>query len=358
MSRTSFLLHIAVSLFVAPTPALLVLLYLNGGGEIPAKIGLFVMVLSAGAYWIWLWNRRENEARGLSLARARNAVPLRAPIPQPDAGSLARPGRKTHGPSQAEIAARMAERQRAETARRSFQDIPDPLARGTGKSPVDMILERTDDLRQLKRLIRDHKVNLLNQWHRSVRKDVRGESDLTDWAFEADRFLLSSGYAAGTLSRHDAIANLTADIEQIVDTATTERQTTAAKPRESQRTLAFHQRCAITLQRHGWATHIAAEPRNDGIDLFGEHGDAIVGLHCRIYTNPVSEDIVRQVIDAAEYYCLDAAAIVSPSGFTKGARGLAMADRVALLDKDDLPQLHSLVSNRHKVVKLFGKAGG
>ena len=112
------------------------------------------------------------------------------------------------------------------------------------------------------------------------------------------------------------------------------------------------------MQRHGWATHIAAEPRNDGIDLFGEHGDAIVGLHCRIYTNPVSEDIVRQVIDAAAYYCLDAAGIVSPSGFTKGARGLAMADRVALLDKDDLPQLHSFVSNRHTVVKLFGKASG
>jgi len=336
--------HIGVSLLVAPIPAILALAYLNRGDQIPLLPGLLLVALCAAAYLFWAFGR-SGPGEADSPATAPRADEIGSEAPQ-----MAKPMARARTLHTASAAEKIAERKRQNASLKSFQDIPDPLSRGERSDPLDLLNHRLDDLRQLKRLLADHRVTLLNQWYRNVRRDVFGGRDLSDWAYEADRFLLSTGFSPRTLNRHEAIANLTADIEQIAESQGAGNE--GRKPRTSTRSLAFHQRCAITLQRHGWATHVAAEPRSDGIDIFAEYDDTIVGLHCRIYTHPVGEDVLEQLMTAAQYYCLDSAAVVSPSGYTSGARRLATANRVALLDRDDLPQLRSYVRDPRKVVTL------
>jgi hypothetical protein len=251
--------------------------------------------------------------------------------------------------------AEIARRKRARMARRAFHDVPDPLARGTKDNPLSLLMRRLEDLRQLKRLLTDNRVTLLNQWYRTVRRDGLGERDLSDWAYEADRFLISSGFEPATLNRHEAIAALTADVEQIAENTVAQRDRRRA-PRTAG-DLAFHQRCAISLQSTGWATHVVAEPRADGIDVFAEYRDTIVGLHCRIYTQPVGRDVVEKVFEATRYHCLDAAAVVSPSGFSAPARSLAGTRRVALLDMADLPKLYEHVHAPDTIVALSRQRG-
>jgi len=357
--------HLAVALFVAPTPGLLLLFYLSGGGSIPPVPGLVVMGISAVGYGLWLrQSRRERDLRRDRQTRATRhwRVPT-APDDGMEArldGSSAEAVGRRSAPMVLEATDRISDgHKRQILAVRSFQDLPDPLSDAHGgHSALSMLSRRVDDLRQLKRLTTDHKASLLNQWHRTVRKDRFGVRDISDWALQADRFLISSGYAPGTLNRHEAIASLTADIEHLAEggygAETARHAGDGGQEPAPSRSLAFHQRCAITLQRNGWATHVAAEPRSDGIDVFAENEDWVVGLHCRIYTHPVSDDVVAQLIRAASYYCLDAAAIVAPSGFTRDARAAAREGNVALLDRDDLPQLLTYVREPLKVVKLTG----
>lgn len=353
--RTVF--HLAVALFVAPTPGLILLFYLTGGNAIPPVPGLVVMGVSALGYGLWLRQLRRDRDRRAPGRRLRPAEPGFVPAAPADPLEARVKGVSSSAgpnPTPRRIGEPVPERKRELLAVRSFQDLPDPLSEvHGGASPIAMLTERVDDLRQLKRLTADHRAHLLNQWHRTVRKDRFGVRDIADWAVHADRFLISAGFAPRTLNRHEAIANLTADIEQIAETAHAAK--TAAAPAEPQtRSLAFHQRCALTLQRNGWATHVAAEPRSDGIDVFAECDDWVVGLHCRIYTHPVAGEVVSQLIRASSYYCLDAAAIVAPSGYTREARAAARDANVALLDRDDLPQLLTYVREPRKVVKLTG----
>jgi len=365
MSFQRAVLNLALSVFVAPIPLLAVIAYLYPGDGIPVVPSLLAGAISIGLYWFVALAARKHATDPAALPRRnlptpsrpgetydeRAALGLREP-PRPEKDEQCRPHRRNFASSIPAFTpnGRTAERKRRREEVKSFRDIPDPLVRSEADDPMEILGHRIDDLRQLKRLLRDHRVNLLNQWYRNVRNDMFGTRDLSDWAYEADRFLLSTGFAPRTLNRHEAIASLTADIEQIAKNSNQGPDT--RKSRNASRSLAFHKRCAITLQRHGWATHVAAEPRSDGIDLFAEYDDVIVGLHCRIYTHPVGEEVLDQLLTAARYYWLDSAAVVSPSGFTGAARAMAISENIALLDREELGQLHSFVRDPQKIVTL------
>lgn len=404
MKSLSFLFHLAVSLFVAPTPGLLLLMYANGGTTIPPLQGLVVLVLSAAGYWIWLSDRRSRKAVARRAERARAADPARPVDGLGGAGGL---------PSQPDEQLQLAaERRRQRDALRGHDDLRDPLAEQRQQAPAAVMIDRVADLRQLKSLVLQNENTLLNAFARSVKRDEYGAPDYSDWAYEADRFLMSSSFMARTLTRHEAIATVTAEIEFAASEARKPQAPALEPPRAPNPALLAHAaapalpqmpaypaaagylpdpamqtgavgaamppmagrqisdslkrrllsrrggrtfaaECAKVLTEHGWVTQATDSPGSDAIDLFAERGDLIVGLRCRQLSEPVDEDALAEVLAARDRFGLDAAGIVATAGVTTGARASATLNGICMLEESDLPDLHLFVGQRKKVVPLF-----
>ncbi|GMG84369.1 hypothetical protein LNKW23_35840 [Paralimibaculum aggregatum] len=417
MKALTFLFNLAVSLFVAPTPGLLILMYANGGTTIPPVQGLVVLVISAAGYWIWLSDRRGKRTLERRVERARSATPERP------ADSMSGLPADTDPGLAAKLRAK-EQRRKAREALRGFEDLRDPLAESRAQSPGAMLIDRVADLRQLKSLVVQNEASLLNAFARSVARDEFGAPEYGSWAYEADRFLMSSSFMARTLSRHEAIATVTAEVEFLIsDSQRQTRERAALPPRPapvllappspeeigarqvslgyqpsrpsspaymppmphelldpamsreapapaassggprmsdglkrrllSRRTHGFARDCAAVLDEHGWVTQTTDSPGSDAIDIFAERGDLIVGLRCRQTGEPLDEDVLTTVIEARDRFGLDAAGIVTTAGVTTAARAAATINGICLLEEGDLADLHFFVAHRKKVVPLF-----
>lgn len=385
MKALNFLLNLAASLFLAPTPGLLLLMYAHGGSAIPPLQGGVVMAVSAAAYWVWLINRRNGRAMASHAERARSLA-----VGRPDVIDPLDPGEPVSGafaePSRASRVRTAEERRRADAALRGHEDLPDPMAEGARRRPSEILLDRVADLRQLKALVAENEIGLLNAFYRTVQRDEYGAPDYSDWAYEADRFLLSSAFMARTLNRHEAIATVTAEVEFLAgrtrggrsdEERGRRRQLPAPTPDGLQparsgaetglpesvrRRLAARggggavDACSAILAQHGWTAQATDAPGTDAIDLFAERGEIVVGLLCRC-GQEIDEPAVRAVAAARDRFGLDGAGIVG-TDFAKGARALATVTGVFLLDEEDLHDLHLYVGHRRKVVPLFRTAQG
>ena len=203
-------MNLAVSLFLAPLPALIALGYLSGGAAIPSWVLIGAVVFCAGLYWLGVLARR----RGRTGALTRSAA-AEDPAPQAEGAPgtalvLRDPQPAATGHTEAD------ERQRTHDIR-SFEDLPDPLAEKHGLKPAEVLIDRVSDITQIKRLVAANKVHLMTAWHRNVRDSVTGERDYGDWALEADRLLLSASFMTRTLTRHEAIAIVTAEVAARVE---------------------------------------------------------------------------------------------------------------------------------------------
>jgi len=350
MSYVGLLFHVAASLFVAPTPALMVLLYFNGGETIPPVQGLLAMAGSAVVYWVVLTYYRERKAWQRAQAEARSAMPERA-IAWDDAEAP-----EYYGGAEAKA----VESDGDETPR-SFRSIPGPLAASQSASPGEPLSDWACDIKALRALVRSHRVYLINQWHRDIHRNAIGERDFSAWTYEVDRFLLSTNFAARALSRHDAIAIVTAEVEDMIESNRHQPVDRSAEDGKTERGVSFAEWCGETLRRQGWHIYMSADTADRGIDLFAERGDDTVVLNCRLRTAAVDEQVVRQVADGMRHHYLDAGVVVSPSGFTEEARTRARTEGVLLLGQGDLTQLGRLIDvsrDSRKVVDLFNQATG
>lgn len=395
MGGFQFIANLAASLFLAPTPGLLVLLYVNGGSVIPPLQGIAVMAVSALGYWAWLLNRRNRQRFERAAERSRTLEVERPELfGLPAEGSMAALPAVGPRPAPAPRSRSAEDRRRSETALSGHDDIRDPMADASRRSPGEVLVDRVADLRQLKALTVEHEVGLLNAFYRSVERDEFGAPNYSDWAYEADRFLLSSAFMARILNRHEAIAVVTAEVEALASLARTERRSPRissdrlladrremlSSPRQlsgpataeplmlgdpvhagpSRITMARRQvemvaLAAETLGRHGWTTQATDSPGTDAIDLFAERGELAIGLRCRMGAEPVSEQTVQEVIAARDRFGLDAVGILSRGAFPKAVRALSTVNGVFLLEDEDLNDLHLYVGQRRKVVPLFRK---
>ncbi|MEM7746266.1 MAG: restriction endonuclease [Pseudomonadota bacterium] len=382
MRALNLIVNLAISLFLAPTPGLLILMYANGGSEIPPAQGLAVLLVSAVAYWLWLLNRRD--AR--DTRQAMDAASFKAASSRPAVTAV--PGMAYQPPVEEDRAARRA----AALALQSHEDIVDPVAAESRRDPAEVLIDRVADLRQLKRLVADQENRLIASYSRFVDRDEYGAAIYGDWAYEVDRFLMSSSFMSRTMNRHEAIATVTAEVETSMESARSRNleprrrrrfgdedpmQSGISRPSMSMGgvgaptpdqlgAINLPQHLAKTavrglteayariLAEHGWTTQATDSPGADAIDIFAERGDVILGLRCREFASEVDGDAVREVMLARNRFGLDTAGIVSSAGSTQAARSLATSESILLIEPEDLPDLHMFVSQRRKtVVPLF-----
>ncbi len=393
MRLVDFVVNLAVSLLVAPTPGLVVLMYINGDAAIPLVQALTVIVVSAAAYWVWVLTRK-SEPAGLVIDDAEIEAPRRRRFAEEYAP---RGQREQTDRYQAESAEPENRRRESVAPFSSHDRVIDPHASRHEPAPNDVLVDRVADLRQLKSLVASHEARLISAFVRTVERDEYGASIYGDWPYEADRFLMSSAFMARTLNRQEAIATLTAEIEFLMSSANSggqkRRRRRFGEPDEAERPIErpaprraaadletategdaaaqarMPQHLAKTAARglteaygrilaeQGWSTQATDSPGTDAIDLFAERGDLIIGLRCREFAEQVVEPVVREVVMARDRFGLDGAAIVTAHGASRGASTLAASQHIALVEPEDLPDLHVYVAARKsKVVQLFRNA--
>jgi len=98
----------------------------------------------------------------------------------------------------------------------------------------------------------------------------------------------------------------------------------------------FEAACVEILRKSGWNARRTGCVGDQGADVIASRDGITVVFQCKLYSIPVGNSAVQEVHAAKAIYGAHAAAVVSPSGFTKSARQAAAATNVHLLDVQSL----------------------
>ena len=112
---------------------------------------------------------------------------------------------------------------------------------------------------------------------------------------------------------------------------------------ESLDPIGFEQYCAEVLSRHGWKARSTQGSGDQGIDVIAEKNGQRVVIQCKLYSKPVGNGAVQEIIAGKAFESADIACVVSNQSYTKSAHQLATATGVHLLSHRDLPQLGDLI---------------
>lgn len=109
--------------------------------------------------------------------------------------------------------------------------------------------------------------------------------------------------------------------------------------------LAYEDYCALVLRDAGWSAN-TTPPQDQGVDVVAVLRGTKAVIQCKMYTRPVGNRAVQEIIAGRLYYGAQIAVVVSPAIYTCSARELAASTRVLLLHHDQLPMLDRLARIR------------
>lgn len=98
----------------------------------------------------------------------------------------------------------------------------------------------------------------------------------------------------------------------------------------------YEAHCALLLQKAGWETRLTTATGDQGADVIAKRDGKVLVLQCKLYSSPVGNDAVQQVIGARGFQAADLAAVVSNQPFTRSAQQLAGVNHVHLLHHEQL----------------------
>lgn len=97
--------------------------------------------------------------------------------------------------------------------------------------------------------------------------------------------------------------------------------------------------CADLLRTAGWATRVTKATGDQGADVIASLGDEKAVFQCKLYSSPVGNKAVQEVVAAKAVHGARFGCVVSNQSYTKPAQQLAEANGVLLLHFGDLGQL-------------------
>lgn len=98
--------------------------------------------------------------------------------------------------------------------------------------------------------------------------------------------------------------------------------------------------CAELLRIVGWNAKVTKGSGDQGIDVIAEHAGKKLVLQCKLYSKPVGNYAVQEIIAGLHFEKAQFAAVVTNGGYTPSARALAASSNVHLLHHSDLPRFH------------------
>lgn len=101
--------------------------------------------------------------------------------------------------------------------------------------------------------------------------------------------------------------------------------------------------CAEILNSHGWKARTTSASGDQGVDVIAENDDVCVAIQCKLYTSPVGNKAVQEVIAGMTYWGATIGIVVTNAQYTRSAKELAKVHDIYLLHHDDLPELASIL---------------
>ena len=106
--------------------------------------------------------------------------------------------------------------------------------------------------------------------------------------------------------------------------------------------------CANAFSHAGWLTSMTPKTGDQGADVVIKHGDLTGVIQCKLYSQPVGNAAVQEVIAAREYHKASFAIVVSNAAYTTSARQLAAMANVVLLHHDEISEHSSRLGGRQR----------
>lgn len=106
----------------------------------------------------------------------------------------------------------------------------------------------------------------------------------------------------------------------------------------------YEARCQALLEAAGWQVAATPASGDQGADLVARRAGVTLVIQCKCHAQPVGNKAVQEAAAARAVHAGDHAAVVSASGFTRGARDLAAANGVLLLHHDLLADLDAVLA--------------
>jgi restriction endonuclease Mrr len=102
--------------------------------------------------------------------------------------------------------------------------------------------------------------------------------------------------------------------------------------------------CATVLRRKGWKCEVTKASGDQGIDVLATKGGIRLALQCKMYSSPVGNAAVQEIVAAKVHVGATVAAVVATNGYTRSAHDLAHTTKTLLLHHGDLLRIEELVS--------------
>lgn len=195
-----------------------------------------------------------------------------------------------------------------------------------------------------------HAIALARRRAQLLQVDAYGKVEPTQWHKEIDHFLTSQ--VAPSFSKSE-MALLQSGrlkwislVERLVEEAQNNNPafgmfSPEMKPSE------FEAFCAEELQRIGWDAHVTKAGRDQGVDVVAQKAGIRLVLQCKLYSQPVGNNAVQEVVAAKAHERAHFAAVVSNNRYTAPAQQLANTNGIALLHYSDLRNIDMLISKMH-----------
>lgn len=106
--------------------------------------------------------------------------------------------------------------------------------------------------------------------------------------------------------------------------------------------LALEQHCAALLNEGGWKAKTTVATGDQGVDVIARKGAVTLVLQCKLYSKPVGNKAVQEIIAGRHFAGATHAAVVSNQTYTPSARALAARTGVLLLEPADLKRADRL----------------
>lgn len=94
--------------------------------------------------------------------------------------------------------------------------------------------------------------------------------------------------------------------------------------------------CADILRSTGWQVSPTKTSGDQGADLIAIKSKRVLLIQCKLYTKPVGNKAVQEVVSALKYYGGNEGAVVTNSEFTTSAKRLANANCIKLIHDSEL----------------------
>jgi restriction system protein len=101
----------------------------------------------------------------------------------------------------------------------------------------------------------------------------------------------------------------------------------------------FEKSVAKNFELYGWTTNETKKTGDQGADVIAEKDGTKIIVQCKLYSRPIGNKAVQEVVAAKNYYKGNLSIVVSNSSYTKSAQQLADSNGVVLIHYSNLSEI-------------------